>query len=596
MKKAVALLLSLVLILSLAGCATVTRTIIKRPLEKNDPPTVSEPTAGPTVAPTEPSRPAQEPSVPEIPAKPAAPSGDAAGDKAQQTVDLVMKNTVPYNGYIRDESGYTVYYVDSENGNDQNDGLSPQRAWRSLTKVNVNRFAPGTKVLLKRGCVFDEPLAPISSGEPGKYFIIDAYGTGTQKPLIQGGGESSAVSLSNLQYVEVRNLEITNTSEFMANRFGVSVRSGGYLSSSVLREGGMVHHVYLIDLDIHDVTCRDGSRFYGGIVFYSSLSKNPAAFTDVLVQGCTIRNTGGAGIVMASDYEHGPGVGWSVGTYYPSQNVTFRGNYIAHCASDGIFQSAANNVLMEYNTVVDTSYAQGAYAGMWPHYSSNVVMQYNEVYDTKLVGGDGQGFDVDIDCVNTVVQYNYSHDNEGGFILLCTDGSDNGYNKDITVRYNISQNDRGQIFTLSGPISDVKIYNNTVYVAEGSTNLVGSYDWGAGKSPAAVRFSNNLFYLNTTGRSSLLIPSRIVFDTNLFYGSYDYSNLPAVNTVTADPQLSAPGKGAIGMDTLAGYRLKSGSPCIDAGLTLASNGGKDFFGTAVPSAGQADIGAAEFVH
>ena len=246
MKKAVALLLSLVLILSLAGCATVTRTIIKRPLEKNDPPTVSEPTAGPTVAPTEPSRPAQEPSVPEIPAKPAAPSGDAAGDKAQQTVDLVMKNTVPYNGYIRDESGYTVYYVDSENGNDQNDGLSPQRAWRSLTKVNVNRFAPGTKVLLKRGCVFDEPLAPISSGEPGKYFIIDAYGTGTQKPLIQGGGESSAVSLSNLQYVEVRNLEITNTSEFMANRFGVSVRSGGYLSSSVLREGGMVHHVYRI--------------------------------------------------------------------------------------------------------------------------------------------------------------------------------------------------------------------------------------------------------------------------------------------------------------------------------------------------------------
>ena len=229
MKKAVALLLSLVLILSLAGCATVTRTIVKQPLGKNDSPTVSEPTE----APTEPSQPAQEPSIPEIPVTPAVPSEDTTGDKAQQTVDLVMKNTVPYDGYIRDESGYTVYYVDSENGSDQNDGLSPQRAWQSLTKVNSTRFAPGTKVLLKRGCVFDEPLAPIASGEPGKYFIIDAYGTGTQKPLIQGGGESAAVSLSNLQYVEVRNLEITNTSEFMANRFGVSVRSGGYLSSSV---------------------------------------------------------------------------------------------------------------------------------------------------------------------------------------------------------------------------------------------------------------------------------------------------------------------------------------------------------------------------
>ena len=115
MKKAVALLLSLVLILSLAGCATVTRTIIKQPLGNTDSPTVSEPTE----APTEPSRPAQEPSVPETPATPAAPSGAATGDKAQQTVDLVMKNTVPYNGYIRDESGYTVYYVDSENGSDQ---------------------------------------------------------------------------------------------------------------------------------------------------------------------------------------------------------------------------------------------------------------------------------------------------------------------------------------------------------------------------------------------------------------------------------------------------------------------------------------------
>ena len=137
-------------------------------------------------------------------------------------------------------------------------------------------------------------------------------------------------------------------------------------------------------------------------------------------------------------------------------------------------------------------------------------MQYNEAYDVKLVGGDGQGYDVDIDCVNTKVQYNYSHDNEGGFILLCTDGTNGGYNKDISVRYNISQNDKSQIFTLSGPISDVKIYNNTVYTKAGlKTNLVGSYDWGTAASPKNARFTNNIFNMNSTGWCSLIIPSRI---------------------------------------------------------------------------------------
>lgn len=61
-------------------------------------------------------------------------------------------------------------------------------------------------------------------------------------------------------------------------------------------------------------------------------------------------------------------------------------------------------------------------------------MQYNEVYGNRLGGGDGQGLDVDINCNDTVVQYNYSHDNEGGFVLVCTDGDNNDYNRNTVVR------------------------------------------------------------------------------------------------------------------------------------------------------------------
>ncbi len=37
------------------------------------------------------------------------------------------------------------YYVDSVNGNDDNDGTSETTAWKSLEKVNATTFKPGDK-------------------------------------------------------------------------------------------------------------------------------------------------------------------------------------------------------------------------------------------------------------------------------------------------------------------------------------------------------------------------------------------------------------------------------------------------------------------
>lgn len=44
------------------------------------------------------------------------------------------------------------YYVDSVNGNDDNDGTSETKAWKSLEKVNATTFKPGDKLRFKRGC------------------------------------------------------------------------------------------------------------------------------------------------------------------------------------------------------------------------------------------------------------------------------------------------------------------------------------------------------------------------------------------------------------------------------------------------------------
>ena len=62
--------------------------------------------------------------------------------------------------------------------------------------------------------------------------------------------------------------------------------------------------------------------------------------------------------------------------------------------------------------------------GMWPISSSDIVMQYNEAAYCHLANGgaDGEGFDIDIGCRNILFRYNYSHDNDGGGILLCNTG------------------------------------------------------------------------------------------------------------------------------------------------------------------------------
>ena len=53
----------------------------------------------------------------------------------------------------------TAYYV-SNDGNDENDGLSPETAWRSIEKLNSFEFKDGDGVLFRRGDRFKAALIP----------------------------------------------------------------------------------------------------------------------------------------------------------------------------------------------------------------------------------------------------------------------------------------------------------------------------------------------------------------------------------------------------------------------------------------------------
>jgi hypothetical protein len=237
------------------------------------------------------------------------------------------------------------------------------------------------------------------------------------------------------------------------------------------------------------------------------------------------------------------------------------------------------------------------------------VIQYNEAYETKGQR-DGEGFDSDWNSRNTIIQYNYSHDNDGGFLLICNEGGhspeESAGNTGTIVRYNISQNDRTRGINIAGPTEKSLIYNNTIYVGlDHRVDLVLHSDWHGWASDTA--FYNNIFYVDGVAQFSYAISrnpdgayvtvpgsgqsTNNMFDSNVYFGRFQPPE--DAHALTTNPRIVATGQGTIGRDTLSGYRLQEGSPAIDSAMQIEKSGDHDFWGTRVPSCDRRDRGASQ---
>ena len=77
-----------------------------------------------------------------------------------------------------------TFFVSSVSGDDARDGLSPQTAWGSLSKVNAADLRPGDTVLFQRGGRWRGTLIP-HSGQEGAPVTYSVYSEGA-RPLLLG--------------------------------------------------------------------------------------------------------------------------------------------------------------------------------------------------------------------------------------------------------------------------------------------------------------------------------------------------------------------------------------------------------------------------
>ena len=488
-----------------------------------------------------------------------------------------------------------VFYVDNISGNDNNIGTSRAKAWASLDKVNSVTFKPGDRINFKAGTVYTGQLKPKGSGKKGQPIIIDSYGVGN-KPRIDGKGlHLDTVLLENIQYWEVNNLEITNLGQERQEwRTGLRVFANNF---------GTMHHIKLKNLYVHDVNGSLKKDTEGCGIIAQCDGKKLSRFDGLLIEDCHVVRTDRNGICMRSEFVE-RSVDW-----FPSLNVVIRGNLVEDCGGDAIKPWGAEGCLVEYNVVHGARQRCDDYAaGIWPWSCDNTLIQYNEVSHVKGTK-DGQGFDSDYNCRNSIFQYNYSHDNDGGFMLICTQPVTADYIGTIgtIVRYNISQNDKERVFHITGEVKNTNIYNNVIYVKEGIDIPMVLFDNWGGKFPTNTYFYNNIFYadgkLHYAYKTKKLPGGRnefahgfgestnVVFSNNVYYGNH--ANMPKdPQTITSDPMLVKPGSGGDGLNSLDGYKLKAGSPCIGAGKSIAESGVLDFWGNKLKG-GKPSIGAHE---
>ncbi len=477
-----------------------------------------------------------------------------------------------------------TYFVDASNGSDDNTGTTEGTPWRSLAKVNATTFGPGDTIRFRSGAVWTGQLWPKGSGTGAAPIVIDRYGTGA-KPRFNGNGVlEGTVRLLNQPYWEIRNLDVTNTrgdgsrSQFV----GIKVRNAS---------GGPLNGVRIAGNTVHDVSGVQAG-FYGrnaGIAVVADMGGS--TWHDVRIENNSVHAVDRVGIFVGPAVQLGQSPDWQ--RERRSTNVVIQNNTVDDSGGDGILNFITADVVVQHNVVANTGsrsinlgaddngYENPAAAGIWSATSERTTIQYNEVYNGRAPL-DGQGYDIDLGSHATYIQYNYSHNNLGGFLLLC-EIPDAGVDiNDARVRFNVSQNDLGGVVVLcrdqpKGP-DHADFMNNTIYLPPGSQTAMFKRNFGSAAAGTLFVY-NNIFY--TLGSSSYLPMPGAVWDYNVFHGTHHPSEPADAHKLTSDPKLAGPGSGYLGRGTVDGYKLVAGSPAINSGTNTGVLGSADYWGNPV---------------
>ncbi|WP_224484392.1 PKD domain-containing protein [Robertkochia aurantiaca] len=543
---------------------------------------------------------------------------DDAGASASDSIEITATDTGTGDA--------TVFYI-SPNGNDANNGTDPATPWQTIDKVNTHAFSAGDQILFEAGGSFPGSLIidKQDAYDPSNPILVSTYG-GTSKAMIMAGA-GHGIQITDRGGVHFENLIVQG--DGLNQNLGV-----GFLLINQLTGGQKVSNVSVKNSEVLGFG-------ESGIAIVSL--NDTSGFSDVLLENLNVHACRDRGITSLGAFSQSK-------QGYAHQNITVRSCEVfdipgydkGEHSGNGIVLSDVQNSVIEYSTVYNSGSGNtncGGPVGIWYYDADQVTIQFNEVYNMSSgTGCDGGGFDLDGGVTNGVIQYNYSHDNEGpGYLVGQFTGSRAMNN--ITLRYNISENDArtnlGSITLFNDntdfAVNNVSIYNNTVYLNEtgghANSSAIAIVDTGNSLGSNIDFYNNILMVENGAALIDISAQHDAGFYGNLYhstgeflisYKGSDYTSLDAFrasgneflnseNTgVEGDPLFNAPGSGGtIGfgnpLSALTAYKFSENSPAINAGINLSSDiadisdiGTVDFYGNSNQVGSSQDIGSYEY--
>lgn len=474
-----------------------------------------------------------------------------------------MTPAVAVNAEGQNTATGTTYYVDSENGNaDENaTGTSKDDAFKTLKQVNAVNLQPGDQVRFKRGSVFNGEALHFTkedSGSADASVVISTYGDeSAARPQINTNGQgrwnlnygnpldnqnhkwkgevSSCILIEDTEYIEINGLELTNNrakdkvpetdsngnvrdynDAYAMDRTGVA---------GVAKDNGTVDHIVLNDLYIHDVTGNVYNKHMtnGGIYFIMEKPTNEATtgvarYNDVKIKNCYLDTVNRWGIAVGYTYQWGRFTNASLSdevmSTYGASKVVIENNYLNNVGGDAITTMYCDNPLIQYN--VSENAAKQINKTDYSQQQPSLDANGNETGKQDVGAGRVAAGIWPWKCKNAIFQYN-----ECFATLNASSGNGDGqpwdadYGDGTNYQYNYSHGNTASTIMFCGPQS----INNTFRYNISQNEDMGPLDPAGNTGNCQVY--NNTFYikagLNTIWHRSHGNGGPVTAENNIFY-------------------------------------------------------------------------------
>lgn len=322
---------------------------------------------------------------------------------------------------------YCSTWFVSPQGNDENDGLSIQTAWKSLEKVNQLQLSPGDKVLLQGEGLFRGKLVLDENdrGTKQKPILIAAFGVGN---AVIHAADSTGIQIHNTAGVIISHLTISGNGVGKNNGNGIECRvdKPGLWPSSIV-----IEHCAVL-----------GFGKYG--ILLQAAETDQCGFMDVVIEHCEATQNGEAGIGSLAWFPAISHRNIKVRYCKAYQNKGILSKTEGH-TGNGIVLGGVDGVLIEhceaYGNGEDNRSTLGGPVGIWLWCCRKGVIQHCSSHHNHAgLHADGGGFNLDGGCEDCVIRRCDSWENEGAGYLICEFGSMQPFRNNKIVR-NTSRND-----------------------------------------------------------------------------------------------------------------------------------------------------------